>query len=307
VSDDDGGANTYDGTVATLNVAPTATLVAPASIPEAGTIAFSLAGATDASAVDAAALTFAYACTATGGWQSSATTSFTCPTTNDGAYTVRGRVSDKDGGVNEYSSVVQVTNVAPTVAGFAGATILEGESYAATSSFTDPGADVWTALANYGDGTGDQPLALSGTSFALAHAFLEAGVFTVTTTVNDGVASGAASATVTVESPAQGVAHLMEFVDALAAGTATPATLTSTARRRPAPSDGLRPGEIQAMRATLNAASRLLDRGQGKAASVVIRGFALELQLLVRRGRIEASVAAPGIAYAERVSRSAAL
>jgi photosystem II stability/assembly factor-like uncharacterized protein len=78
--------------------------------------------------------------------------------------------------------------------------------FARGGSFTDPGADTWTATVNYGDGDGVQPLALNPAQrFTLQHRYLAPGTFTVTVTVRDddgGV--GTASFAVTVpgsESP----------------------------------------------------------------------------------------------------------
>src|SRR5207247_10695599 len=95
-----------------------------------------------------------------------------------------------------------IANVVPVVSAIAGATLHPGETYAADGSFTDPGADTWTATVNYGDGSGDQPLALTGTTFHLSHAYPtgQAGPFTVRVTVrDDDGGAGTAEATVTVE------------------------------------------------------------------------------------------------------------
>ena len=53
-------------------------------------------------------------------------------------------------------------------------------------SFADPGADTWTGTVNYGDGTGDQPLALNpDKTFNTGHTYGHAGDYTVTVTVSD--------------------------------------------------------------------------------------------------------------------------
>jgi ELWxxDGT repeat protein len=63
--------------------------------------------------------------------------------------------------------------------------INEGSVFTATSSFTDSNADgPWTATVNYGDGSGDQPLALNpDMTFALQHHYLDNGSYTITVTV----------------------------------------------------------------------------------------------------------------------------
>src|SRR5204863_1288488 len=101
----------------------------------------------------------------------------------------------------EYSGVVNVLNVAPAITAFDGATLLPGESYSAATSFSDPGADVWNATVNYGDGSGTSTLALNDKSFALSHAYQSAGSFTVTVGVNDGSTTSTQTAAVTVLTP----------------------------------------------------------------------------------------------------------
>ncbi|MHC5024498.1 MAG: DUF7467 domain-containing protein, partial [Planctomycetota bacterium] len=53
--------------------------------------------------------------------------------------------------------------------------------------FTDPGPDVWSGTANYGDGTGDQALSVDqgAMTFDLAHAYTAEGSYTVTVTLQD--------------------------------------------------------------------------------------------------------------------------
>ena len=48
------------------------------------------------------------------------------------------------------------------------ATVVVGQTFTRSGSFTDPGADTWTATVNYGDGTGANPLTLAAAkTFAL--------------------------------------------------------------------------------------------------------------------------------------------
>src|SRR6185503_11678828 len=70
-------------------------------------------------------------------------------------------------------------------------------TYSASGSFTDPGADTWTATVNYGDGTSG-PLTLSGNSFSLSHVYASFGNFTVSVSVFDGTATSTRTQSVLV-------------------------------------------------------------------------------------------------------------
>ena len=115
------------------------------------------------------------------------------------------------------TTTAAVINVAPVIAAFAGATLLPGETYTASGSFTDPGADAWTATVDYGDGSGAGALALSGKTFSLSHTYTAAGTFTVTVRVSDDDATASRTTPVTVLTPAQAAAGAITLVDALAA------------------------------------------------------------------------------------------
>ena len=76
---------------------------------------------------------------------------------------------------------VIVNNVDPAVDAGPDATIDEGSTFTQCGSFTDPGADTWTATVDYGDGSGEQPLLLnSDKTFNLSHTYADDGVYTVT-------------------------------------------------------------------------------------------------------------------------------
>ncbi len=125
---------------------------------------------------------------------------------DNGTYVVTLTVSDPAGAEATATTSVTVFNVAPVVDAFAGAGILAHQAYSATGSFADPGADQWTGTVNYGDGTGEQPLALAGTSFSLSHVYAATGTFAVTVTVaDDDGASSTKTATVTVTNVAPSV------------------------------------------------------------------------------------------------------
>jgi DNA/RNA endonuclease G, NUC1 len=104
---------------------------------------------------------------------------------DNGIYQVSVKVSRADGASDEATAAVTITNVAPAVANLPAATVAEGSIYSASGSFADPGDDHWVATVDYGDGTGAQPLTLTGKSFTLSHAYANNGQYTVTVTVTE--------------------------------------------------------------------------------------------------------------------------
>jgi DNA/RNA endonuclease G (NUC1)/PKD repeat protein len=196
-----------------------------------------------------------------------------------GSYTVTVTVTDDGGLSGTQTATVTVTNVAPSVNAFAGATLLPGESYSATGSFGDPGDDSWTATVNYGDGSGTHPLALSGKSFSLGHSYAAAGTYTVTVTVtDDGGLVGTRTATVTVLTAQQGIAGLIAQVDGMVSG-----------------------GAANSLDAKLRAASASLDRGNTAAATGQLGAFINEVRAMVQSGRLSQANGDALIAAAQRI------
>ncbi|HEU0013880.1 MAG TPA: PKD domain-containing protein [Longimicrobium sp.] len=106
-------------------------------------------------------------------------------------------------------------NTAPVVDNFVGSTILVGETWSLTGTFTDPEPDEWTATATYGDGPAE-PVPVSGQSFFLSHTYTAAGSYGVTVTVTDDEGgSGSTGAVVEVLTPAQGTDALANSLDDL--------------------------------------------------------------------------------------------
>jgi len=88
--------------------------------------------------------------------------------------------------VGSDTATVTVSNVAPVVSAGADITTKWGVAINQSGSFTDPGADTWTAKVDYGDGTGGQPLTLTGKTFNLSHTYAAPpAVYTITVTVTD--------------------------------------------------------------------------------------------------------------------------
>ena len=118
-----------------------------------------------------------------------------------GNYTITVTVTDDDLGVGTATRSLFVSNVPPTVFINGSSTPVPfGQPVIRNGGFTDPGVNNWTATVDYGDGGGQQPLALSGKTFTLNHNYSSAGNFTIVVRVSDGQATNQAQTQVTVES-----------------------------------------------------------------------------------------------------------
>jgi hypothetical protein len=194
--------------------APVAALDGPYTSTEGSSLSMSAAGSTDASG---GTLTYLWSF---GDGATGAGVTLSHTYAEDGGYDVRLIVNSSSGLADTVFTTATVANVAPSIAAIAGATLLPGESYAATGSFTDPGADPWTATVDYGDGSGFTSLTLAGNagkSFALSHTYASAGSFTLTVRVKDDDVTSTRTATVTVLTPAEGVENAIVLVNALLA------------------------------------------------------------------------------------------
>jgi hypothetical protein len=136
IKDKDGGETEYTNTVTISNVAPTATFNASTPVNEGSAISLSLTAPFDPSSADAAA-GFQYAFDCGSGYGLFGTSdSTTCPTDDNGSRTVKGKIQDKDGGVNEYTASVSINNVAPIATFNAPTSVNEGSNI--NLSLTDP-------------------------------------------------------------------------------------------------------------------------------------------------------------------------
>jgi PKD repeat protein len=192
VNDGHGGTGTDTMTVTVNNVAPIATGVSgPTLLNEGSTGTYSLTGVTDPSPVDAGSLRYSFAMAAgglAGSYSAASTTnSFANLFTDNGSYTVYARVYDKDGGISPtYPLAVTVNNVAPAVSATGDSVINEGSAFSGSGSFTDPGADTWTATVDYGDGSGSHPLTLNpDKTYSLGHVYADNGSYNIVVRVTD--------------------------------------------------------------------------------------------------------------------------
>jgi hypothetical protein len=127
--------------------------------------------------------------------------------------------------------------VAPVVSAGDPAALVEGGTLTRTGSFADPGADVWSARVNYGDGMGWQPLPLNpDKTFALSHTYGDNGNFTVTVEVNDAFAPPAAASFAVAVSNANPTARLSNAGPVNEGGTTA---VSFAAATDPSPADAL--------------------------------------------------------------------
>ena len=217
----------------------------------------------------------------------------------DGSYTVRLIVSDNLGVADTSFTTASVSNVAPGIAAFAGATLLPGETYSAVGSFTDPGADAWTATVDYGDPHVASALALDGKTFALSHTYATAGDFQVDVSVSDDDVSRDRTQLVTVITPQSALLTIADMIE----------QLPDDFRPKP-PKSGPKPpkhDDNDPLLKKLNAAQRELDKGHTKPAVDHLSELIRDLDAKVRSGRQSATDVAPITALLERVIRSLSL
>lgn len=215
-----------------------------------------------------------------------------------GTYTVTLTVTDAAGLATTATTVAVIPNIVPAIASFAGATLLQGESYAAAGSFGDADPDQWTATVNYGDGSGAQALALSGKSFALAHRYMAAGTHVVTVAVSDDDnGTGTRTAGVTVWTPQQGIDQLLLSTLGGSGSAGTAGVAGSGAL-------GLSVGQVEALRATLTAARESLDRGNSTAALEQLQAFRNQVSALAQARQLPGATAQDLTARANRITAS---
>jgi hypothetical protein len=121
------------------NAKPTATFAAaPATLNEGSSYTLSLTSPSDPSSVDVAAgFTYSFDCGLGAGYSTpTSSASATCPTTDNGSPTAKGKIIDKDGGLSEYTAAVTINNVAPTATFDAPSQVEEGSPIAL--SLTEP-------------------------------------------------------------------------------------------------------------------------------------------------------------------------
>ena len=204
----------------------------------------------------------------------------------DGVYNVRLIVRDARALADTIVTTATISNVAPSIAAFAGATLLPGETYTANGSFTDPGADTWTATVDYGDGSGTAPLALTGKTFALSHTYASAGTFTVTVKISDDDVSSTRTTSVRVITQAEGMANAIALVG----------DLVETGK--------LNDGNAKSLTSKLDGIRKALGNGNQNSASGKLGAVLNELEAMVKSGRLTEADAQPLRTLVERLVAS---
>ncbi|NWG07638.1 MAG: BMP family ABC transporter substrate-binding protein [Chloroflexi bacterium] len=145
IIDQDDGFTEYTTEVIVDNIAPTATFNVTAIVDEGGEVTVSLTDPIDASTADlTAGFWYAFDCgVGYGGWGAANTTS--CPTTDNGLLTVKGKIRDKDFAETEYTASVTVNDVLPASVSAGGPYIaVAGQSIAVTGSAVCASVDTCT-------------------------------------------------------------------------------------------------------------------------------------------------------------------
>jgi DNA/RNA endonuclease G (NUC1) len=207
----------------------------------------------------------------------------------DGSYPVRLIVTDNLGVADTSFTTASVSNVAPIIESFAGATLLPGETYSANGSFADPGSDPWSATVNYGDGSGWSTSPLDGKSFTLAHIYNVPAMYQVEVRVSDDDVTSSRKQIVTVITQQQGLEPASGMIQSLAG------------------SGGINAGNVNSLTSKLYAAQVQLQQGNSTAAANQLSALINELDAMVRSGRLTAGDALPLQTLVGRVIRSLTL
>jgi PKD repeat protein len=190
VTDKDGGHSDYSADVHVKNVAPKSPRFWDNNPKAEGTVVtVGFDAVSDPSLADTAAgFTYSYDFDNDGVFEVTSTSPTATHTFGDnGVYWVRGRVTDKDGGYEEYTTDVEVYNVAPTATLVTSGTMLEGSAVTVRlEGVADPSAADLAAGMTYSfDLDNDGVFEVSGSSPAVTRAFANDGSYLVRARVTD--------------------------------------------------------------------------------------------------------------------------
>jgi N-acetylneuraminic acid mutarotase len=203
---------------------------------------------------------------------------------DNGLYTVTVKVTDDEGAMGSDVMLVNVLNVSPAVSAGDNALLIQGEPYAGTGDFFDPGADTWSATVDYGDGSGAHALSFEGRRFSLSRTYGDAGTYTVRVTVTDDDGGrGTGVAIVRVLSPSEAVEVLAARLEGMARSL------------------DLDQGELRMLMASLRAARASIERGDLRPASKQLSAFMHKVDALIQSGRLIPESAEALVAFTQRL------
>ncbi len=258
----------------------------PYSVDEGSSVTLS---ASTTAADDGQTLTYAWDLDGDGVFEETGQTAAYAPRDNTAdPVIVRVRVTDDYSlGQAEATATVTVRNVAPIVDAGPDAYVAAGQGLSRSVVFTDPGADTWSAVVDWGDGTVATSSGLTARSFTLAHVYGSGGTYTVTVTVADkDGGTGADSFGVTVW------AHEVTIADIIAAV------------RSLVDQGVLNPGQGNSLVGKLQDAQAALDAGDTQKAVEHLNAFINEVEALQNAGVFDSSQAGNLIAMAQAVIAS---
>ena len=191
VTDDRGSSDTVLTTIGVTNVAPVATLRNGGVVEEGSDGLVSFSDQYDPSTADTTAgFSYSYDFDSDGTFEivGSVDASVTVPASylDDGpsGQTVTARIADKDGGYTDYTTMINVTNVAPTLTISGIAAVDEGSPYTLNLASSDPGQDTisgWSV--NWGDGNTET---VTGNPLSATHVYADGvNTYTITATATD--------------------------------------------------------------------------------------------------------------------------
>jgi hypothetical protein len=181
---------------------------------------------------------------------------------------------------------VWIANVAPVVTSVGDAELFPGETWSAAGTFTDPGADTWSATVDFGDGT-SMPIDLDGKAWSVEHVYAMPGTYHVDVAVtDDDGGAGHGTGTIHVLSPAQGGEVLRTLMkDYVSAGA-------------------LDAREAKALEESVTGVVAALAKGDKQAALGKLGAFENKLNALLNSGRIRPAAHASLTDYAKRLRKA---
>ena len=184
-----GYANPATLAVAITDVGLTVALTAPTSVPEGSSFALNLGPIVDPGADTVASYIVQWGDGTIDAEAGAPPATLTHTYANgDADLTIILMLTDEDGPHTAGSTPIHIANVAPTFDAGANASMSVGDALTRSGSFTDPGADTWTATVDcYGGdgGTARNRSRSPAKTSALNHVYSQTGTYTVTVNIAD--------------------------------------------------------------------------------------------------------------------------